>query len=52
MVKSQHEALIKSSVELGHEFLEDAYSGNNAGVFFSLTSQNDGVRETSEFAYR
>ncbi|KAF9451318.1 GMC oxidoreductase [Macrolepiota fuliginosa MF-IS2] len=48
----QHQKLINASVELGHKFNSDPYSGDNTGVWFGLSSQtarND--RETSEFAY-
>ena len=49
----QHRTLIEASVELGHTFNTDAYGGENAGVYYSLSSQNTvPVRETSEFAYR
>lgn len=49
---SQHTKLVQASVELGHKFNRDAYSGKNAGVFYSLSSQTSkAVRETSEFAY-
>ncbi|KAK0192922.1 hypothetical protein F5146DRAFT_1192062 [Armillaria mellea] len=48
----QHKTLIEASVELGHTFNTDAYGGENAGVYYSLSSQNTvPVRETSEFAY-
>ncbi|KAG7448868.1 alcohol oxidase [Guyanagaster necrorhizus] len=48
----QHKTLVEASVELGHTFNTDAYSGDNAGVYYSLSSQNTvPVRETSEFAY-
>lgn len=48
----QHRTLIEASVELGHTFNTDAYGGENAGVYYSLSSQNTvPVRETSEFAY-
>ncbi|KAK0220402.1 hypothetical protein IW262DRAFT_1482881 [Armillaria fumosa] len=48
----QHRTLIEASVELGHTFNTDAYSGENAGVYYSLSSQSTvPVRETSEFAY-
>ncbi|KAK0449826.1 uncharacterized protein EV420DRAFT_1483047 [Desarmillaria tabescens] len=48
----QHRTLIEASVELGHTFNTDAYSGENAGVYYSLSSQTTvPERETSEFAY-
>jgi len=48
----QHQRLINASLELGHDFNEDPYSGHNSGVFYSLSSQTESaVRETSELAY-
>jgi len=48
----QHQRFINASVELGHTFNQDPYSGDNRGVFYSLSSQTKAaVRETSEFAY-
>lgn len=48
----QHTKLVEASVELGHSFNPDAYSGHNAGVFYSLSSQTpNAVRDSSEFAY-
>ncbi|KAG6902945.1 hypothetical protein C0995_009337 [Termitomyces sp. Mi166 len=39
-------------VNLGHDFNPDAYSGNNKGVFYSLSSEaKSSVRVTAEFAY-
>ena len=49
----QHQKFINASVELGHPFNPDPYSGNNTGAFWSLSSQNrNAVRTTSEFGYR
>ncbi|TFK37669.1 hypothetical protein BDQ12DRAFT_685079 [Crucibulum laeve] len=51
-IPEQHQRLINASVELGHVFNQDPYSGNNTGVFFSLSSQTkQAVRESAEFAY-
>ncbi|KAK0203496.1 hypothetical protein DFS33DRAFT_1430542 [Desarmillaria ectypa] len=48
----QHKTFIEASVELGHTFNTDAYGGENAGVYYSLSSQTTvPERETSEFAY-
>ncbi|KAF8990253.1 GMC oxidoreductase-domain-containing protein [Cyathus striatus] len=48
----QHQKLVEASLELGHNLNADPYSGNNTGVFYSLSSQTkQGVRESSEFAY-
>ncbi|KAJ7590654.1 hypothetical protein C8J56DRAFT_538926 [Mycena floridula] len=48
----QHTKLVEASMQLGHTFNTDAYSGNNTGVFYSLSSQTTvPKRETSEFAY-
>ncbi|KAF8331596.1 hypothetical protein F5887DRAFT_1081185 [Amanita rubescens] len=48
----QHQKFINASIELGHSFNADPYSGNNTGSFWSLSSQNvKSVRVTSEFGY-
>ncbi|KAK7463003.1 hypothetical protein VKT23_007585 [Stygiomarasmius scandens] len=50
----QHTKLVEACVELGHPFNRDPYSGNNTGVYYSLSSQTTNpipTRETSEFAY-
>ncbi|KAF8064121.1 hypothetical protein FPV67DRAFT_1671869 [Lyophyllum atratum] len=48
----QHQKFIDASVQLGHKFNGDPYSGDNRGIFYSLSSQTKvAVRETSEFAY-
>ncbi|KAF9463402.1 hypothetical protein BDZ94DRAFT_1259269 [Collybia nuda] len=47
-----YQKLVEASVELGHSFNRDAYSGNNTGVFYSLSSETArGVRDTSETGY-
>lgn len=49
---SGHQKLIEASIELGHLFNQDAYSGNNTGVFYSLSSETPlGVRDSSETGY-
>ncbi|KAG5639833.1 hypothetical protein DXG03_003031, partial [Asterophora parasitica] len=48
----QHQKFIEASVQLGHTHNKDAYSGNNRGVFHSLSSQTRAaVRRTSHVAY-
>ncbi|KAF8895101.1 hypothetical protein BD779DRAFT_701644 [Infundibulicybe gibba] len=48
----QHKKLVQASIELGHNFNEDAYGGNNTGVFYSPSSQTrNAVRESAEYAY-
>ena len=49
----QHQKFINGSIELGHSFIADPYSGDNTGSFWSLSSQNvHSVRDSSEFGYR
>ncbi|KAF8621489.1 hypothetical protein AX15_007776 [Amanita polypyramis BW_CC] len=48
----QHQKFINASVELGHTYNTDPYSGNNVGSFWTLASQtSSSVRVTSEFGY-
>lgn len=50
---SAHQKFVEASVELGHPFNKDAYSGNNTGIFYSLSSETTlGVRDSSETGYR
>ncbi|KAF9460466.1 hypothetical protein BDZ94DRAFT_1311477 [Collybia nuda] len=47
-----HQKLVEASIELGHTFNKDPYSGNNTGVFYSLSSETtQGVRDSSETGY-
>ncbi|KAK2466602.1 hypothetical protein APHAL10511_000860 [Amanita phalloides] len=48
----QHQKFVKASIELGHDFNTDPYSGDNTGSFWSLSSQNSSsVRVSAEFGY-